>query len=142
MNNAQEFNKIMEKTINMALATSIDNTPNVRIVSFCYDTNKPGIVYFTTIRDNPKTTEFEKNAKVAFTTIPTEGWAHVRATNAIITRSPLSINEIKPLFLAQVPGFDETLSQVEELLDVYEIHIKKAVITLGIDQTDIEMSFQ
>jgi hypothetical protein len=33
----KEFEKIMEKTATFALATSVDNAPNVRIMTFCSD---------------------------------------------------------------------------------------------------------
>jgi uncharacterized pyridoxamine 5'-phosphate oxidase family protein len=141
MNNTQEFNQLMEKTANIALATSVNNIPNVRIVNFCYDVTKPGIVYFSTVRGNSKVAEFEKNDKVAFTTIPAEGFSHIRTTNAIVQKSRLSMDEVKELFLTQVPGFDETLSEIGGLLDVYEIHMKEAIIILGVDQTDVEISF-
>lgn len=134
MNYTQEFNQIMENTANIALATSVNNIPNVRIVNFCYDVTKPGIAYFSTVRDNPKISEFEKNEKVAFTTIPNEGNAHIRTTKAIVQKSKLPMDDVKNLFLAQVPGFDETLSEIGDLLDVFEIHIKEARIILDVYQ--------
>jgi uncharacterized pyridoxamine 5'-phosphate oxidase family protein len=36
MDNKKEFEKIMAETTEMALATSVENKPNVRILNFIY----------------------------------------------------------------------------------------------------------
>ena len=36
----KEFEKVMESTATFALATSVDNAPNVRIITFYYDGSK------------------------------------------------------------------------------------------------------
>jgi len=136
MNYSKEFNEVMEKTINMALATSVDNSPNVRIVNFCYDAKTPGIIFFSTCRDNLKVSEFAKNSIVALSTIPAEGIAHVRTQNATVRKSSRSLEELKSLFLAQIPDFSETLEQIGDELDVYEVHMKSATIILGYDQQE------
>ncbi len=69
MNFLQEFNRIMLSQKELALATSVDNIPNVRIVNFYYNISKKGVVYFSTFSGNPKIEEFAKNNIVAFTTI-------------------------------------------------------------------------
>lgn len=137
MDYRKEFNAVMQKTVNMALATSVENVPNVRIVNFCYDIAAPGVVYFATCRDNLKTIEFAKNSTVAFSTIPAEGITHVRTQGATIKKSRHSIKDLKNLFLAQIPDFSETFEQIGDELDVYEVHIKSAKITLGFDQQGI-----
>ncbi|MET3211482.1 UNVERIFIED_CONTAM: putative pyridoxamine 5'-phosphate oxidase family protein [Paenibacillus sp. PvR008] len=134
MNSVKAFNELIEKTATIALATSANNIPNVRAVNFCYDVTRPGIMYFTSVRGNSKTVEFEKNNKVAFTTIPTEGNAHIRSKDAMVQKSKFSMDEVKDLFLTQIPDYDEALSQIGELLEVYEIHIKEAAIILDIHQ--------
>ncbi len=67
----KEFHKIMEEQNDIALATSVNNIPNVRLISFyfCPDEN---ILYFSTFKNEVKTKEFEQNNKVSFTTIPKE----------------------------------------------------------------------
>lgn len=136
MDYTQEFNNIMKKTATIALATSVDNIPNVRIVNCCYDLTKPGIVYFSSVRTNPKAAEFEKNSKIAFTTVPVpnEGHVHIRTKNAIVQKSKLTMDEVKELFITQIPGFDVTLSRIGQLLDVYEIHVKESAIIFGPNQ--------
>jgi general stress protein 26 len=87
----QELNRIMGEQNEIALATCVDNIPNVRIVNFCYDTKKKGVLYFSTFGDNAKVEEFSKNNSVAFTTVPHTGNEHVRATNATVQKSKLTI---------------------------------------------------
>ena len=137
MDYRKEFNEVMQKTVNMALATSVENVPNVRIVNFCYDIATPGVVYFATCRDNPKILEFAKNSTVAFSTIPVEGITHVRAQGATVNKSTHSINDLKHLFFAQIPDFSETFEQIGNELDVYEVRMKSAKITLGFDRQGI-----
>ena len=67
---------MMDTQCEMALSTSVDNQPNVRIVNFYFDamTNK---LYFTTFGDNDNVKEFESNPNIAFTTIPHHGTEHI-----------------------------------------------------------------
>jgi uncharacterized pyridoxamine 5'-phosphate oxidase family protein len=131
MNYTQEFNNIVQETSTLALATSVDGIPNVRIVNFGYDTSKPGVIYFSSTRTSPKLSEFAQNSRVAFTTVPAESHTHVRSNNSLVQKSALYIDEIKDLFLAQIPGFDVTLSVLGSQMDIYEIHIKEATVILG-----------
>ncbi|EHS55039.1 pyridoxamine 5'-phosphate oxidase family protein [Paenibacillus sp. Aloe-11] len=142
MSNMQGYYEILEETNRIALATSVDNIPSVRNVNFAYDTNRPGIIYFTSDRRNQKVVEFGKNNKVAFTTIPTEGIPHVRSHHAMVEKSKYSIDEVKELFLAKVPGYDEILSGLRETLEVFEIQIKEATIILGYDQQPSQIRFE
>jgi uncharacterized pyridoxamine 5'-phosphate oxidase family protein len=82
----------MTEQTEMALATCVNNSPNVRIVNFYYDVNRKGIAYFATFIKNPKVKEFSENAIVAFTTIPKNGSEHVRARNAGVVKSYLTID--------------------------------------------------
>jgi uncharacterized pyridoxamine 5'-phosphate oxidase family protein len=133
----KEFNRIMEKTINIALATAVDNIPNVRIINFCYDPQKEGVVYFSSFRGNPKTLEFSKNNKVAFTTIPivpAESSEHVRVTNATVQKSDLTIYDLKDEFIKKLPSYEMLIAQAGNMLDVYEIHFNEASVTLDVKQ--------
>ncbi len=62
---------------------------------------------------------------------------HVRSKKATVHKSEFSIEDVKDLFLCQIPGFDKTLSVIGKLLDVYEIHVKEASVILGPMQTGI-----
>jgi uncharacterized pyridoxamine 5'-phosphate oxidase family protein len=126
-----EFGKIMKTTADIALATSVEGQPNVRVVMFVWDDLKK-IVYFYTFSGMPKTAEIEKNEKVAFTTIPAPGkQEHVRASSAVAKKSSKPFAEIKNMFSAKYPTFEETFGQVMEKLAVYEICFKQAEIVLG-----------
>ena len=49
MNLIKEFYEIMETQNDIALATSVNNTPNVRLISFYFCPDK-NILYFSTFK--------------------------------------------------------------------------------------------
>lgn len=51
MRTRDEFFRIMEQQTEIALATSADNVPNVRIVNFYFDPQSK-ILYFSTFKGN------------------------------------------------------------------------------------------
>ncbi|WP_223263974.1 hypothetical protein [Paenibacillus sp. IHB B 3084] len=53
-----------------------------------------------------------------------------------------SIDEVKELFLAKVPGYDEILSAIRETLEVFEIQMREATIILGYDQQPVQIRFE
>lgn len=59
MTTAEAFKKIMDEQTEIALATSVEDVPNVRIVSFFYDELKK-CLFFSTFRGNEKIIEFQK----------------------------------------------------------------------------------
>lgn len=133
----KEFNRIMLSQRELALATSVDNTPNVRIVNFYYNVSNSGVIYFSTFYDNLKVCEFEKNNIVAFTTIPSSKTEHIRASNATIQKSDLSIFNLKDEFIKKIPDYETTIAEVGEYLSLYEIHFNQATVTLDYNQSDI-----
>ena len=128
MNYEQVLLQSLAATNRLALATAVANVPNVRMVNFCYDEKRPDILYFASDRGNRKVFEFTENDKVSFTTIPHEGVVHVRSSNAVVKKSELPLSEVKDLFVARVPGYDQTLDAIGESLDVFEIHIKEVLV--------------
>ncbi|MPN54409.1 hypothetical protein SDC9_202079 [bioreactor metagenome] len=124
----------METTDNLALATSVNNIPNVRVVNFYYDTENQGIVYLASFRGNTKTLEFLQNNNVAFTTIPTENSEQIRVTNGRVQKSDLTIYDLKEAFIKKLPNYEVVIAQAGDMLDVYEIHFKEASVTLDIDK--------
>ena len=133
--NTAVFYEVLETTNAIALATSVDNIPNVRIVNFCYDKNRPGVLYFTSDRENQKVKEFTINPRVAFTTIPRgdESIAHVRSCRAVVRKSDLALSEVQEAFISRIPGYDETIAAIGESLDVFEIQVQEATVILGFD---------
>lgn len=127
------FTEILSKTNEIALATSVDGELNVRIVNFCFKSEKPEILYFASDRENQKVAEITKNNNIAFTTVPRVGIPHVRSNNAIAIKSKYSINDLKDLFIAQISGYDETIAAIGDCLDVFEIHIKDAFVVVDFE---------
>lgn len=80
--NTQQLYKIIDLTNIIALATYVDN------VNFCYDLNRPGILYFATDRTNPKVKEMITNPHISFTTIPLEENTipHARSNQSIVKK--------------------------------------------------------
>ena len=99
MNMSNEFLRLMAAHQDLALATSVDNTPHVRIVNFVYAEEKK-LVYFATFPDNAKVGEIDANHTVSFTTIPHDGGtAHVRAVGTA-AKSKRSIFDLADTFSA------------------------------------------
>ena len=130
MEYVQGFKEIMGVSGHLALATSMDNKPNVRVMSHFYDQDK-GIVYVSTFKQSPKTAEFAANDKVAFTTIPEPTGRLVRVTDATVKKSGLSVYDLKDGFTKNNPSFEYTLKEVGPMFDVYEFHFSEAIVTLG-----------
>lgn len=126
----QELNRIMENTTNLAIATSVNNTPNVRIMTFYYDTQKK-VAYVSTFNKFPKNNEFEQNNNVAFTTIPVGSGEFVRVTAAEVRKSDSTIYDLKDGFIKKFPEYESRIAQGGAMMNVYEIHFKEASVTLG-----------
>lgn len=131
MDFSKEFEKIMGITATFALATSVDNDPNVRIITFYYDAQNNGVVYFPTFKQSPKTVEISQNNKVAFTTIPNGTVGIVRVKNAIIQKSTLTVHDIKDGIIKKYPGFATMVEKAGPMIEVYEIHFKEAEVTVS-----------
>jgi uncharacterized pyridoxamine 5'-phosphate oxidase family protein len=137
MKAVEKYFDILGKTHCIALATSVDDMPNVRIVNFCVKKEEPSILYFTSHRKNQKVTEFGENNNVAFTSIPHDGILHVRSIKAVVQKSRYSLDEIKGLFIANIPGYDQTIEKIGKSLDVFEIHVKEAAVTTGLKPPNV-----
>lgn len=134
MNMRNEFLRLMAAHQDLALATSMDNTPHVRIVNFVYAEDEK-IVYFATFPDNAKVGEIDANPTVSFTTIPHDGGAaHVRAVGTA-AKSKRSIFDLADTFTAKIPGYDETIAAVGDALIVYEITFPTATVTVDMEHS-------
>lgn len=137
MNFSQEFNRIMLTQDKLALATCVDQIPNVRVVNFYYNINQKGIVYFSTFSDCSKVGEFSKNNLVSFTTIPSAGNEHVRISGATIKKSNLTIFDLKNEFTKKIPDYEFIIKEAGNQLSLYEIHFEQATVTLDVTQSAI-----
>jgi len=142
MDYKKAFYEILDKTSEIALATSVDNMPSVRIVSICYDTNHPSVIYFQTNNMNSKkVSDIAQNNNVSFTTAPIgKTIANIRSNNATVHMSKRTFDELKPLFIAKVPEYEDAYNQYGHTMTVFEIHVKNAIIVVdyGIKQGLIE----
>ena len=127
MNTKAEFLKIMSEQTEIALATSVNNVPNVRIVNFYFDPDE-NVLYFSSFKENDKVKEIEANPHVAFTTIPHSGNEHVKA-KGIVQKSSKTIFDVADQFIAKVPNYKNTIEYAGESLVLFEIKFDTAVVT-------------
>ncbi|SUB82634.1 Pyridoxamine 5'-phosphate oxidase [Pragia fontium] len=124
------FHSIMQQQTDMALASCVDNQPNVRIVNFYYHPDNRGVIYFSSFRNNPKTQEFVHNNRVAITTIPIGDTQHVRIHNATVHKSDLSLYDLQEGFVSKIPSYQEIIEQAGSELDLYEVRFEQAQVTI------------
>lgn len=127
MNTKTEFLRIMAEQTEIALATSVNNVPNVRIVNFYFDPCE-NILYFSSFKDNDKVKEIEGNPSIAFTTIPHTGNQHVKA-KGLAKRSLKTIFDLEAQFIAKVPDYKKTIDYAGELLILFEVRFDTAIVT-------------
>ena len=133
----QSFEKLMMESIDMALATSVDDKPNVRVVTFAYSTDREGRLFFTTFRGNKKTLEFEKNSNVACMTLPAEqGDGEVRIFGTV-KKSDISFDEVITMIAKKYPGDIDTIKKSADMIDVYEINFSQAYVTFGMAEAQV-----
>ena len=127
MNIKTEFLKIMAEQTEIALATSVDNIPNVRIVNFYFDPAE-NILYFSSFEGNDKIKEMNSNPYVAFTTIPHSGNEHVKA-KGMVKKSSKTIFDVAEQFIAKIPGYKDTIEYGGESLILFEVRFDTAIVT-------------
>ena len=126
----KEFLRMINECDEIALATSIHDLPNVRIVNYYYDENN-NIMYFITFKGREKISEFWKNNNVAFTTIPMKKGSReqVRA-RGFVRESEKTISDMKEVFCNKMEEFCKIIGNYSEDLKVYEIRFTEATVTL------------
>ena len=127
MNTKTEFLRIMAEQTEIALATSVNNIPNVRIVNFYFDPCE-NILYFSSFKDNDKVKEIEDNPSIAFTTIPHTGNQHVKA-KGLAKRSSKTVVDMVEHFIAKVPDYKKTIDYAGESLILFEVRFDTAIVT-------------
>lgn len=132
MNYRKEFERMMQSQAAIALATSVEEHPNVRIVNFYYDADKKTL-YFSTFADNQKVAELEQNPQVSFTTVTDKGEEHVRVSKAIAYKSAVAIAEIKDKFLAKLPEYLMSIPDTLPALVLFEVTFENAEVVLDFE---------
>ena len=117
----------MAEQTEIALATSVDNIPNVRIVNFYFEPAE-NILYFSSFEGNDKIKEINSNPYVAFTTIPHSGNEHVKA-KGIVKKSSKTIFDVAEQFIAKIPGYKDTIEYAGESLILFEVRFDTAIVT-------------
>ena len=117
----------MAEQTEIALATSVDNIPNVRIVNFYFEPAE-NILYFSSFEGNDKIKEMNSNPYVAFTTIPHSGNEHVKA-KGIVKKSSKTIFDVAEQFIAKIPGYKDTIEYAGESLILFEVRFDTAIVT-------------
>ena len=135
MDYKKEFQRMLRSQTAIALATSVNGLPNVRIVNFYYDSDKKAL-YFSSFADNQKIAELEKNPHIAFTTITDSGEEHIRVKNGMARQSSISIEEIKDKFLAKLPEYIMSVPDVLPALVLFEITFESADVVLDFEHMD------
>lgn len=130
METVDVFKRMMKEQTEIALATSVEGVPNVRIVSFFYDERMKSL-FFSTFKGNEKISEFQKNPNVAFTTIPKEGAEHVRVHFGQVRKSEKTIFDVAEQWIKKIPSYEENIKQAGEMLELYEIQFKEAIVIEG-----------
>lgn len=133
----QSFEKIMKESVDVALATSVDHKPNVRVVTFAYSAEREGCLFFTTFRGNQKTREFAQNANVACTTLAAgQGDGQVRIFGTV-KKSDVSFDEVITMIAKKFPGDMDGIKKSADMIDVYEINFSQAYVTVGMAEAQI-----
>jgi len=117
----------MDEATKIALASSVDNVPNVRILNFVYSENE-NVLYFQSRKGDQKEKEFEKNVNVAFTTIPEKGLFYVRTNHATIKKSEKTIFDIQDMFIEKVPHYKQLIEKDGNTMDLYEVRFLTAMV--------------
>ncbi len=131
MNMEEILSIILEEQSEIALATSVDNYPNVRVVNFYYNRDLKKL-FFSTFKDNDKVFEFDKNSNVSFTSIPKNGVSHVKGYG-VVERSSKKIEDMKSEFIKKIPEYQEIIDDFGESLLLFEVSLKKAKVVLSME---------
>ncbi|EJU07146.1 pyridoxamine 5'-phosphate oxidase family protein [Fusobacterium hwasookii] len=126
----KEFLRMINECEEIALATSVHDFPNVRIVNYYYD-EKNNVMYFATYTGREKISEFWKNNNVSFTTIPMNRGKreHIRARGHV-RESKKSILDLRTEFSNKMADFAEIIDKYSKDLKVYEIRFSEVTVTL------------
>ena len=133
-----QFEKVMGESVNMALATSVGDKPNVRVVTFAYDESKTGRLFFTTFKGNQKTKEFQQNPNVACMPLLTgpESDVQVRIFGTV-KKSDMAMDEVIGIIAKKFPGDADTIKSGGDMVEIYEICFQDAYITVGITEAQL-----
>jgi len=124
----REFENIMKEQGEIALATSTNDIPNVRIVSFFY-CEETKALFFGSFKDSQKVSEFSSNSNVSFTTIPKTESKYVRGKGKI-KKSNKTVYDVKEIFVSKNPKMEFIIDNFGDVLLLFEIPLSEVTVTL------------
>ncbi|MDR3205567.1 MAG: hypothetical protein LBT41_00475 [Candidatus Methanoplasma sp.] len=127
MENKELLLSALEGTLWIALATSVDGQPNVRLLNVHWDSNRPGVILFPSEKDRKEKSDTEYGNKVAFAGIPSGPGPFVKGVG-VVRRSEVNFEDIKDGLAFRAPHF---MSDESPGFDLYEIVIEKTTLILG-----------
>jgi len=131
----QQFEQVMGSSVNMALATCVNDKPNVRIVTFAYDKNKEGKVYFSTFKGNQKIAEFKQNPNVSCMPLPEAAEADLQIRIfGKVQKSDMSLKELVALIAPKYPDGAGTMEMGGDMMEIYEVCFTEAFVTVGMTE--------
>jgi len=131
----QQFEQVMNSSVNMALATCVNDKPNVRVVTFAYDKNREGKLFFSTFKGNRKIAEFAQNPNVACMMLPQseEADSQVRIFGKV-QKSDMSLEELVALIVPKYPDGADTVKMGGDMMEIYEVCFSEAFVTVGMTE--------
>ena len=127
MDGKKEFERIIGEVDTIALASSVDDIPNVRYVNFIYAIDEKKF-YFQSGNDSQKVKEFEKNVNVAFITLETANGAHMRVHHATVKKSEKTIFDVQAMFIEKMPFYKHLIEEYGNTMNLYEVHFSTAIV--------------
>ena len=113
----EAFEETLANAPFIALASSVDNQPNVRLVDTYYDKEK-GMLLFPTSRKTPKVSEFDQTGAI------------IRVQKAQVKETDITLDEIKDALIAKRAGFEHLLGMLSQEPVVYQICFDEALFTV------------
>ena len=126
MDSKQKFEELMSEAHVIALASSVDDVPNVRYLNFLFSA-KEKILYFESGKEASKTKEFGKNNNVAFITLLND-FAHIRVHRATVKKSAKTIYDLQVKWLEKMPYYKEIIDEHGKDMDIYEVQFQTAML--------------
>ena len=127
---AEAASEILEQTGQIALATSVGDKPDVRVMDCCHDATHPDTIYILTDTDSPKTRQFAANDRVAVMSIPDGAPGFVRSSDAHVRKSARSMDDpvLHDALCSQIKGFEKTREEKGDGMTMYEIVMETAFV--------------
>ena len=113
----QYFKALLAEQTEMALATSVKDIPNVRIVNFYYDEETKKL-FFISFKNSHKIQELAINNRIALTTVPKGDGRYVRIQGRV-KESQLSIEDIRSV--QKYPYYQDIIEQHTDSLQLFEV---------------------